>query len=56
MINYNEYLDDLIELGITDKEEQVEVINSLLRFTIIAQNNYNKINAENEEEKRNCSL
>ena len=45
----NKYIEDLNQLGITNKEQQIEILNSLLRFAIIAQNNYKKINRKNEE-------
>ena len=52
MINLNKYQKDLNQLGITNKEQQIEVLNSLLRFAIIAQNDYNRLNKtdSNEEE------
>jgi len=52
MIEVNNYKEEFRELGITDREQQVEIINSLLRFAIIAQNDYNRLNKtdSNEEE------
>ncbi len=51
MINVDKYKEELLELGIHNKEEQLEVLNSLMRFAIIAQNNYNEKHNYYEEER-----
>ena len=51
MINLNKYKEDFENLGIYNKDEQLEIINSLMRFAIIAQNNYNEMHKDDEEER-----
>ena len=51
MINLNKYKEDFENLGIYNKDEQLEIINSLMRFAIIAQNNYNEKHKDDEEER-----
>ena len=55
MINLNKYKEDFEKLGINNKDEQLEIINSLMRFAIIAQNNYNE-RYKNYEEERGASV
>ena len=51
MINIDKYKEEFSRLEIYNKEDQLEILNSLMRFAIIAQNNYYEKHKYDGEER-----
>jgi hypothetical protein len=56
MIDIKKYQEDFDKLGINDKKEQLEILNSLLRLAIIMQDNYNNIYNKDRDEEYDITI